>query len=233
MFKRRIAVSALVACAAFGAPAAADAASLTPNKPCYGGGDAILLGGQGYTAGAPIALAANGVPLKGTVTANPQGTFLAGLAAPFLTSATERYDTFTATDGVNAANVGTTQVRRTILRVAVKPANASPYRTRRFSARGFTGGSTLYRHITRGKKVSNGRMGKLKGVCKTLSVKKRLFRRSAKTGTYRVQFDTFRKYSSKRAQRVRFKVRVYRIVKRASAASAASANTGETWTRIK
>jgi hypothetical protein len=234
MTTRRIAVPIFLALAAFAAPASAGAATLAPNKPCYGGGDAVLLGGTGYTPGAAVTIAANGTPLSPTVTSSPQGSIQAALAAPFLTSATERTDTFTATDGANPANVGTTGVHRSILRVAVSPANASPLRVRRFKARGFTTGTTLYRHTTRGKKVSNGRMGKLKGACRTLSVRRRLFRRSARTGTYHVQFDTSRKYSSKRTQRIRFRIRVYRVVKRASSAAAAgSGPVREEWTQVR
>lgn len=234
MFKRRIAVPALVACAAFAAPAAADAATLMPSKPCYGGGDVVLLGGLGYAPNSPITLAANGQVLQGSVTTTPTGSFLAGLAAPFLTSATERTDTFTAAD--NVGNVATTGVHRSIVRVIVRPANASPYRTRRFSARGFTAGSTLYRHVVRGRRVSNSRQGRLTGPCHTLSYKRRLFRRSARIGTYRVQFDTNRKYSSKTVQRVRFRVRVFRIVRRASASTASAAtaqSSGEQWRQVK
>ena len=233
MFQRRILVPALLACTALGAPAAADAATLAPNKPCYGGGDVVILGGSGYAPNAPIALAAGGQALQGTVTTNATGIFAAGLAAPFLTTATERVDTFTATDGVN---VGTTGVRRSIVRVAVRPANASPYRTRRFSARGFTSGTTLYRHIVRGKRVSNSRQGRLKGACHTLSYKRPLFRRGARLGFYRVQFDTSRRYSSKTPQRVRFRVRVFRIVRRASASTASAASAGQVgqeWRQVK
>ena len=117
--------------------------------------------------------------------------------------------------------------------MTVTPANASPRSNRRFRAAGFTAGTTLYRHITRAGKVSNGKMKRLTGACRSTSVKKRLFRKSAKSGTYRVQFDTKRKYSSKTLQRVRFRVRVYRIVRRASSASAATATQGETWTQVR
>ncbi len=232
MSKRRIAVPIFLALAAFAAPASASAATLTPDKACYGGGDAVLLGGTGFTPGAAVTIAANGTPLSPTVTSSPQGSILAALSAPFLTSATERTDTFTATDGANPANVGTTGVHRSILRVAVSPANASPLRVRRFKARGFTTGTTLYRHTTHGKKVSNGRMGKLKGACKTLSVRKRLFRRNAEDRHLPRAVRHRRHYSSKRTQRIRFRIRVYRIVKRAS--SAAAGGTGavrEEWTQ--
>ncbi len=241
MFKPRIAVPALLAFAAFVAPAAADAATLAPNKPCYGGGDGLVLLGAGYTPGAQVTIAANGTPLSPPVTAGAPGTaapgtIAAALATPFLTSSTERVDTFTATDSANGANVGSTGVRRSILRVVVRPANASPYRSRRFKARGFTTGNTLYRHIVRGHRVSNSRQGRLQGACHTLSYKRRLFRRSAKTGTYRIQFDTKRKYSSKTVQRVRFRVRVFRVVRRASASTAGASTAGATaerWTQVR
>ena len=180
-----------------------------------------------------MTIAANGTPLSPTVTSSPQGSILAALAAPFLTSATERTDTFTATDGANPANVGTTGVHRSILRVAVSP--PTPARCGcAASRRAASPRHHAYRHTTHGKKVSNGRMGKLKGICKTLSVRKRLFRRSAKTGIYHVQFDTSRHYSSKRTQRIRFRIRVYRVVKRASSASAAGGGpVREEWTQVR
>ncbi len=74
-------------------------------------------------------------------------------------------------------------------------------------------------------------MAGLKGACRETSVRKRLFRRSAKSGTYRVQFDTKRRYSSRTVQRVRFRVRVFRTVRRSSSSSAA-AGTGEVWTQL-
>lgn len=233
MSKRRIAVPALVALAACAAPAAADAATLAPGKACFGDGDPIVLGGTGYTPGAPVTLAADGRPFTGTLTSSATGTVAGRLLPSTLVRGITQNSVFTATDTANPANLGQTTVVRSRLRVSVTPANASPRSNRRFRARGFTAGSTLYRHITRGKRVSNGRMGKLKGSCKTLSVKKRLFRKSAKSGTYRVQFDAKSKYSSKTLQRVRFRVRVFRTVRRASSASAAAATQGEVWTQIR
>jgi hypothetical protein len=239
MMKRLIAVPLTLAAVAFVAPAAADAATLAPTKTCYGGGDKLILVGGGYTPGGQVTLSASGTALAPPLTAGALGTPQAGLIAgsvgvPFLTSATTRFDTFTATDATNPALTASTSVKRSIVRVIVKPANASPYKTRRFSARGFTAGTTLYRHTVRGKRVSTLRQGKLKTACKTLSFRKRLFRKTAKTGTYTVQFDTQRKYSSKTLQRVRFRVKVYRVVHKASAASAATAaGTHESWTQIK
>ena len=232
MNKRLLAVPALLALTVFTVPATAGAATLIPGKKCFGDGDPITLGGTGYTPGAPVTLAADGRPFTGNLTSSATGTIAGRLLPATLVRGTTRTSAFTATDTLNPANIGQTGVLRSRLRVSVKPANASPRSTRRFRARGFTAGSTLYRHITRAGSVSNGRMGKLKGSCRTLSVKKRLFRRNAPSGIYRVQFDAKRKYSSKTIQKVRFRVKVYRIRRASSAASAASAGTGEVWTQL-
>ena len=233
MKTRRIAVPALLALAVCAVPASASAATLAPGKTCFGDGDPITLGGTGYTPGAPVTVAADGRQFNGALTSTATGT-IAGRLLPFsLVAGRTQNSVFTATDTRNPANVGRTTVTRARLRVTVSPANASPRSNRRFRARGFTAGTTLYRHIVRGGAVSNGRMARLKGACRSASVKKRLFRRSAKSGTYRVQFDTKRSYSSKTLQRVRFRVRVYRTVRRANSASAAAAGAGEVWTQVR
>jgi hypothetical protein len=214
------------------APASASAATLAPGQACFGDGDPITLGGTGFTPGAPVTVAADGRQFNGALTATATGT-IAGRLVPFsLVAGKTQNSVFTATDTANPANVGQTTVTRARLRVTVSPANASPRSVRRFRATGFTAGSTLYRHIVRGRAVSNGKMAKLKGACRAASVRKRLFRKNAKSGTYRVQFDSKRSYSTKTVQRVRFRVRVYRIVRRANSASAASASTSEVWTQL-
>lgn len=230
MSKRWIAVPALVALAAFAAPATAGAATLTPGKACFGDFDPITLGGTGYTPGAPVAISADGRLFRGALTSSATGTIAGRLLPSTRVPGTTQTSVFRATDTANPANVAQTNVLRSRLRVSVTPANASPRSARRFRARGFTAGTTLYRHTTRGRSVSNGRMGRLKGACRTLSVKKRLFRKNAKSGTYRVQFDAKPKYSSSTLQRVRFQVRVYRVVRRAGASAAAT--HGEVWTQL-
>lgn len=238
MSKSRFAVpAAVVAAAAIVVPAAADAATLAPSKACYGGGDRLVLLGGGFTPNGQVNLFANGSLLTPPLMATQTGVIAASAPVLPLTTSTTKTSTFSATDAVNPALTASTPVKRTIVRVLVKPKNATPYTRRRFSARGFTTGKTLYSHTVRGKRVSNRRAGKLKTACKTLSFKRSLFRKKAKTGTYKVQFDASRKYSSKRIQRVVFNVRVYRTVRSSSAASAATtsagADTRESWTRVE
>ncbi|MGI8844787.1 MAG: hypothetical protein ACR2HC_01190 [Thermoleophilaceae bacterium] len=242
MSKRRFAVPAavLVVATAIAAPATAGAATLRADKPCYGGGDKLTLLGEGFTPGGTVNLTTNGTttPLVAS-RADTRRPGLIRAVAPVLplTTGTTRTQIFSATDVTNPALTASTPVKRSIVRVLVKPANAGPSKRRRFSARGFTTGTTLYRHVVRGRAVSNSRQGRLKTACRTLSFKRVLFRKTPGSGTYKVQFDTSRKYSSTRAQRVVFRVRVYRIARRSSAASAAATTFGsgtrESWTRVK
>jgi hypothetical protein len=67
------------------------------------------------------------------------------------------------------------------------------------------------------------RIGRLSGACRKLSVRKRVFSSRTSTGTYTVQFDTRRHYSSKTVVRYRFSVPVYRT-------AAASAAVAQSWT---
>ncbi len=231
MTKRRIAVPALLAMAACAVPASANAAVLTTTKPCFGDGDPIGLRGTGFTPNSSAAIQNNAGLAAGTLRSLADGTVSGSLLPRTATPTRTQAVLFTGTDSANPANVGQVAVTRARLRVTVTPANASPRRVRRFRAFGFTSGNTLYRHILRGKRVSNGRMARLTGVCRQTSVRKRLFRRSAKSGTYRVQFDTKRGYSSRTVQRVRFRVRVFRTVRRSTSSSAAG-GTGEVWTQL-
>jgi hypothetical protein len=76
--------------------------------------------------------------------------------------------------------------------------------------------------VVRGRYRRNVRIGSLKGACRALSARKRLLARRTRRGTYTVQFDTQRRYSSKTPVRYRFSVPVYRTF-----GSRASA---QTWT---
>jgi hypothetical protein len=221
MFERRIAVSALVACAAFGAPAAAGAATLNPTKQCVADGDSLELRGAGFTPNGVFQLQGNGQAFRPTdgrpLMAGPTGAFRVAVKFPFEAKG-RRLDVFRAVDTANMTNVGSTTVRHVTPSVKVTPLDANASAVRRIRASGFTVGTTLYGHRVRGKRVVNYRVGKLTGLCKSLSLKRRLLPRGIRTGTYRLQFDTFRKYRASRTQRFRFRVKVVRTAVRKSAA---------------
>lgn len=80
----------------------------------------------------------------------------------------------------------------------------------RIRARGFFDGRVLYAHVRRGERVRNVRIGRLRGACRRLSVTRRLFGADARPGTYRVHFDTVRRYAPAPGRRVTYSMRVDR-----------------------
>lgn len=242
----RLLAAAVAAAAVLAAPASASAAALgiVNPKPCFGAADLVGLGGSQFTPGATISFARDNAPISGNVVADAAGNFLAPAGVPQIAGKTET-STYTATDGVNAAAAPPVKLSR--LGVTIRPARANPNRVRRISARGFTlQGRTLYAHRVRNRRSKNLSIGRLKGDCKTTSRRKRILR-GARPGTYRLQFDTFRRYRSDRRQRVVFRVQVVRrVVRRSQVATAAgaaafgletaglgSSTTSASWERVR
>ena len=191
-------------------------------KPCYRAGQSIGIGGSGYTPNGNVQVNVDGRVLN-TVGTDPTGSFggLLTLGDP----SGERIKTYSAIDTANNAIQASVQLRVSSVVVSVKPKNGRAGRVLRVRARGFTTGKTLYAHIVRGRRYRrNVKIGRLKGACRKLSVRKRVFSKRTRNGTYTVQFDTRRRYSSKTAVRYRFSVPVF-----PTAASHAAAT--QTWTR--
>ncbi len=224
---RTLLVPSLIA-VALAAPCAAQAATLTTDKACYGAGERVLFSGGGFTANGQAAVTTGGQQL-GFVNVNPVGEFELALEAPMI-GGKQRTDDFTATDQTNLALTASVGVKLTSLDVSVKPKGGNPGRTRRIKARGFTTGKTLWAHIRRGKAKRNVKVGKLRKPCGNLSVRKSLFGSNAKSGAYLVQFDAKRRYSANTAPSMTFIVTVFKTFKPASAGTAA---TAERWTRVR
>jgi hypothetical protein len=246
--RTRLLFTAAVMAAALAAPASANAAAIgvVNPKPCFGAGDIIGLGGVQFTPGAPISLARDGAPVTGTVAADAAGNFLVGAIVPQIPTKVAT-STYTASDGTNTGTAPPVKLSR--LGVTIRPARGNPNRPRRINARGFTTGRALFAHRVRNGKSKNIKLGGLKGDCKTASRRKRLLA-GTRPGTYRVQFDTSRRYKPELVQRVTFSVRVFRTVRRSSAAAAAaggfgldasglatsgleSGSAGQSWERIR
>lgn len=205
--KPRTAVLPTLAALVLAAPAAASAATLSVDKPCYGAGERVQFSGTGYTPNGSVALSVSGQQL-GLSSANPVGEVALSLGAPAI-DGKQRTDTFTATDQANLSLTASVPVLLTSLDVKVTPKNGDPSNPKRIVARGFTTGTNLYAHVRRGKSRRNVRVGRLKGACKTLDVKRRLFSPDAKPGVYKVQFDARRTYSASTAPQVGFLVTVF------------------------
>jgi len=213
------------------APAGAQAATLGPAtaKPCYGTGDSVPLVGNGYTPSAAVQIARDGAPI-GNGMADPAGN-LAGFASVPTLPQPEQRSTYTATDQANTANVGTSPpILLSQLRVGIRPARGNPRRARRIRTRGWTvRGTSVFAHVRRGRYERNFGVGRLKGACRTSSKRVRLFGSKASPGLYRVHFDTYKRFKSKRAQRVTFRVTIFRTVRRSSASAS---SLTERWKRV-
>ncbi|HEU0019941.1 MAG TPA: hypothetical protein VFQ14_06585 [Thermoleophilaceae bacterium] len=208
------------------APATASAvATLNVNKPCYGPGEEIAFSGGGYTPSGEVAVSVSGRQL-GVTTANSVGEIAVSTGAPAI-KGKRRTDFYTATDQTNLSLAAGIPVHLTSLNVKVTPKNGNPAKAKRVVARGFTSGKVLWAHVRRGKAKRNVKVGKLKGACKVLDVKRKLFLADAQDGLYNVQFDTKRKYSASTRPQVSFLVTVFHTFKVASASSAS-----ESWIQI-
>ncbi len=138
----------------------------------------------------------------------------------------EQVAPYTASDQTNPAIfAGTQPIRFSRTLIAGRKAGDNGL-IQRVRTRGFTtGGRIMYAHVRRsGRNIKTLRIGRLKGACRTLAVRKRFFNRGARPGRYQIYFDTFRRYKKVRQQQLRGTLTVFRIVRRA-ASSASSSST--------
>jgi hypothetical protein len=190
------------------APAAqAATVSVSPQKPCYRSGELIGMAGSGYAPGGAVDITSDGESI-GSTTADGAGNFGGTLE---VASPIERIKTYAATDRSNPANTASAPLRISPFGVSVSPRNGAPGRRLRIVARGFTTGRRLYAHVVRGRRRSNVRVGRLRGPCRRLRVRRRLFPGNVRPGVYTVQFDTRRRYSSRTKVRIRFSVTIFRV----------------------
>lgn len=208
--KPRIVLAACVCVLA--APTVAQAATLQAinKKPCYGTGDRVALGAQGFTPNGSTKLAIDQREYKETLRTGADGSSRITATLPLLRPG-KRFSIFSLRDLGGTQSVATTsRIRVSPLRVRIRPRNARPNALRRIRAGGFTTGRTLYMHVVRGGRSRNVRIGALKGPCRSLSARKRIFNDDFRVGQYRVQFDTARRYRASRLQKFLFRFTVTR-----------------------
>lgn len=213
-------------------PASAAAqASLTvePEAPCYREREAVYLRGTGFTPNAVVNFMRGEVAIipAQPIRADPSGAFFPQLDLPGLLSG-QRHLTYVATDSTNPAISAQVRLLVTATDVGLQPEGGPPHRLLTVRARGFFRGRTLYAHVVRAGprpgRARNLRIGPVKGACKRVRARARLFRRDTAPGRYRVQFDTFRTYRANRAIETDFKVTVYRTADAARAAAVSPAS---------
>ena len=214
----KLVVAALATAAALAGPSIASAATLAadPDLRCYPEGSHVFLPGEGFTANAQVDFSRDGVPLvpNPPIMADPAGAIGADLTLPGLLEGQQTLE-YLATDTANPANTAALSLLVTATDVSLKPERGKPERLLRIGARGFFGGKSLWAHIKRkgGGRARNVRIGRIKGPCKKVKAKRRLFSPGAASGTYRVQFDAFRRYRKKRTYKSLFNVTIFRTVR--------------------
>jgi hypothetical protein len=211
--------------------AAAEATlGVDPSAACYREQSAVHLSGAGFTPNGIVDFSRDGTPLgdpNDPIVADGGGIVYPQLILPGLVSGQRRL-TYVATDKTDSSLSTQVSVLVTATDVGLRPAGGPPNRLLTISARGFFGGGTLYAHVVRrGKRpgrARNMRIGAVKGSCKKVTARKRLFFRDTAPGHYRVQFDTFRRYKASRTVKTNFTVTVFRRAGTARATSLSPAS---------
>jgi hypothetical protein len=182
-----------------------------------------LIGG-GFTPNGQVVFTRDGDPLGDPIVADAGGGVFPQLILPGFVSGQKRR-TYVATDSTNSTLTAQVSLLVTATDVTLRPEGGAPHRLLTVNARGFFGGRTLYAHVVRaGRRAGrarNLRIGAVRGACKQVQARKRLFPRGAAPGKYRVQFDTFRRFKSKRTIETDFIITVYRTAGTARATAAA------------
>jgi hypothetical protein len=201
-------LTALVAVAgAFAAiPAAASAAQIMVDRPCYADPsqrqDTVTLTGTGFTPNATYQVTLDGQPLAGgTGTADATGGINGTFIAPSLAKGANEHSY--AVGVQEGANAPTTSFLVTRLFADFQPSKGDPSSLKvRFSLFGFSlqGAQQppIYVHYIRpnGKLKKSYRVGTARGACGTIhaTMKRRLFPFGAERGRWRLQFDTAKKF---------------------------------------
>ena len=179
------------------------------DRPCYVAESPVAVRGGGFDPGAPLRITREG-EVVATVVAQPDGTFETSLdAGPLPEGVAERV--------VELTVAGTTtsvarRVRVTQFGARYAPRAAHPRARVRFSAFGFGPGRAVYVHYVApdGRAADTVRLGPTRGECGTIRRTKprRLFPFRPAAGTWRLQFDTSRRYDAAAVPRVVLPVRV-------------------------
>jgi hypothetical protein len=204
-----------------------------PDLRCYAEASSVLLPGEGFTPNAQVDFTRDGTPLVANppIVADAAGQVSATLTLPSLLKG-QKVREYVATDTANPANVASLSLLVTATDVALKPKRGKPERLLRIGARGFFGGGkTLWAHVVRGGRARNVKIGRIKGPCKKVRAKRRIFPAGVASGSYRVQFDAFKRYRKKREFKSTFNVTIFRTV-RPAVASSAFAGSGSSWIQI-
>jgi hypothetical protein len=205
------AVATAAALALAAAALAAPAPTVTTDQPCYLQGGDVDFAGIGFPARARYRVTLAGRQVAaGTVT--QFGAVGDSFRAPALaTGVGERAFALAVAAGGHSAS---TQVYISRFSARFQPTTGDPNTLLvRFHLFGFGRARTLYLHYLgrRGRLRTTVKLGATRGACGRLeTARRRLFPFRPGTGTWRLQFDSSRRYSRKAVPRIRLAVPIVR-----------------------
>ncbi len=181
------------------APAAAHAATLKTDLPCYIEGQAMGVAGEGWGPGTAWGVQADQIFASGT--ADEAGNFVdtTQVKAPIVPEITTKPTTVTLTGQQDGVDVASTTFKVVNFLVDPKDPNGKPTGKTKWGFSGFEPGKAIYFHVTRKGKTYTEKVGTAKSPCGTLT--KRLRRLPAVPGkkiaygTYKVAVDSRKKYA--------------------------------------
>jgi hypothetical protein len=196
-----------IAIVAFAAPATASAATLKvePASSCYREEQTVFLTAEGYTPNGFVDFIRDGKVIE-RLQADASGAISGNLTLPGLVSG-RRNLTYVGQDVSDPARRAEVTLLTTATDVRVAPESGAPNRLLSINGRGFFGrNQVVFAHVVRMRRGADAaarpartiRIGRVKGACRLIDSRRRLFRRDPAPGRYRVQFDLFREYKPKR-----------------------------------
>jgi hypothetical protein len=210
-------------------PAAAPAATLTPQVACARIVDdqpTLGLAGAGFTPGSPVQFKA-GSALLGTVAADAAGNAGGTFEAPALSSASRNKQTFTLV-AADAAGIASPPVSLPVVRIIVDlPDRARPRSRVRYRVYGFGDNEPVYLHIRRGGRTRGTfKIGTTEAPCGQTERRLRFMPlRSYSTGSYEYWFQQVARFDrGQPAYRVAISItRTFRPSGRAATVATAAA----------
>ncbi len=228
---RRICTLALAGAGALALPASASAAAAAAlDKPCYVAGQPGTLGLFGFAPNAVVSLTSPDLP-PAKITTDATGSFGVPFKPPpgtDLKRPGSREIAFTATEDANPANTATATSRIAPLAFATDKGTKSPKAKRSWYFSGWAIGKPIYAHFRFGGRTKgNFRFGVATGPCGEYKRKAPGIAINGRVpaGTWTVQVDQSRTYSTKTLPFLKDKTVVFRTFRRRSAAGAAALST--------
>jgi hypothetical protein len=218
---------ATVGTLAMAATAQAATVAIAPVKACYLTGESDTLSGTGFTPNGNVAIAVDGTTVF-SLTADASGAI--GTTLQFGTMKAVSSHTLTATDAANPALTATVTFTGTTHQVATRHSRGKPGKKVKLRGYGFLFGPKAYMHVNGHGIHTNTFLARPKAPCGTFSVKKKLVRKGAPIGKYRVQFDAKKKFSKKTRPRLVYPLTVFPVASGASAFAGVGLN--QAWTKL-